>query len=136
MGNAYALITPGGELSWYPPGAASAVESMVSGTFAPSALDTATVAPARVPGRGPLKVIASDIGLLFPERFEPNPLAGAVLRILSAGWLDQEWRGSVAIAEYAADPATGEVLWPCEMSPRWAHMVEAAVRRARDEVSR
>jgi len=130
VADAYAVITPAGELGWYPLARAADVEAMVGGTFAPGALATVTVAGARVPGRGPLKVLASDVALLFPDRYEPNPVAGAVLEALSDGRVSQPWRGSVALAEYAADPVTGEVLWPGEMSPRWTDAVNAVVRRA------
>lgn len=131
MADAYAVITPAGELSWYPLERAGDVEAVVGGTVAPGALATVTVAGARIPGRGPLKVLASDVALLFPDQYELNPLAGAVLEALSGGRVSQPWRGSVALAEYAADPVTGEVLWPGEMSPRWTDVVNAAVRRAR-----
>lgn len=136
MSDAYAVITPGGELSWYALGEIAAVEAMVGGAVAPGALDTTTVAPARIPGRGPLKVLASDIALLFPEQYDLNPVARVVLRELSGGRIDQPWRGSVALVEYAVDPATGEVLWPGEMSPRWVHVIGDAVRRARDGATR
>lgn len=133
MADAYAVITPAGELSWYPLAAAAEVEAMVGGAVAPGALDTVTVAAARIPGRGPLKAVASDIALLFPGDYPLNPLAGAVLKALSGGRLSQTWRGSVALVEYAADPRTGEVLWPGEMSPRWVEMVDRAVRRAGEQ---
>lgn len=81
---AYAVITPAGELSWYPLERAGDVEAVVGGTVAPGALATATVAAGRVPGCGPLKVLSSDIALLFPGQYEPNPVAGAVLEALNA----------------------------------------------------
>ena len=130
VADAYAVITPAGELSWHTLADTAVVEAMVGGAVAPGALDTVTVAAARIPGRGPLKCLASDIALLFPGDYPPNPLAGAVLRELSGGRLSQPWAGSVALVEYAADPRTGEVLWPGEMSPRWVEMVNRAVRRA------
>jgi len=134
LADAYAVITPDGNLHWYPLAGAADVEAMVGGTVAPGALDTVTVAGARIPGRGPLKCLASDIALLFPGDYPPNPLAGAVLRELSGGRISQNWRGTVALVEYQADPRTGEVLWPGGMSPRWAEMVDRAVRRARDDI--
>jgi hypothetical protein len=130
MADAYAVITPAGELSWYPLERVRDVETMVGGPVAPGALATVTVAAARIPGRGPLKVLASDIALLFTNDYEPNPLAEMVLRELSDSHLRQPWRGAVALVEYQADPATGEVLWPGEMSPRWVEMVNRAVGRA------
>jgi len=132
MADAYAVITPAGELSWYPLERAADVEAIVGGAVAPGALDTVTVAAARIPGRGPLKCLASDISLLFPEQYEPNPVARTVLEELSGGRLSQPWRGVVALVEYSVVPATGEVLWPGEMSPRWIEMVNRAVHRARD----
>jgi hypothetical protein len=132
MTDAYAVITPDGELSWYPLNRSAEVEALVGGMVAPGALDTVTVAPARIPGRGPLKCLASDIALLFPDEYGLNPLARLVLADLSGGRRDQTWRGSIALVEYEADPLTREVLWPGEMSPRWKDMVNAAVRRARE----
>lgn len=133
MTDAYAVITPAGELTWYPLGRAVDVEAIVGGAVAPGALATVTVAAARIPGRGPLKCLASDISLLFPAEYQENPVARTVLEALSGGRVSQPWRGAVAIVEYAADPATGEVLWPGEMSPRWIHVVNAAVRRTVEE---
>jgi len=135
MTDAYAVITPDGELSWYPLNRAAEVEAMVGGTVAPGALATVTVASARIPGRGPLKAVASDVGALFPDAYPLNPLAGLVLADLSGGRHVQAWHGTVALTEYAADPVTREVLWPGEMSPRWADIVNAAVRRARENLS-
>jgi hypothetical protein len=135
MNDAYAVITPDGELSWYPLNRSAEVEAMVGGTVAPGALDTVTVAPARIPGRGPLKCIASDVALLFPGEYDLNPLARLVLADLSGGRRDQTWRGAVALTEYLADPLTREVLWPGEMSPRWIEMVNRAVSRAREALS-
>jgi hypothetical protein len=129
MADAYAVITPAGELSWYPLDRAADVEAMVGGPVAPGALATVTVANTRIPGRGPLKVLASDIGALFTADYPINPVAGLVLIALSQGRLDQAWHGSVALVEYAADPATGEVLWEGEMSPRWIDVVNAVVGR-------
>jgi hypothetical protein len=136
MTDAYAVITPAGELSWYPLSKTAEVEALVGGTVAPGALDTVTVAPARIPGRGPLKCLASDIGALFPDDYPANPLAGWVLMYLSGGRYDQaSWHGTVALTEYSADPVTGEVLWPGEMSPRWADVITVAVGRAREALS-
>jgi hypothetical protein len=135
MTDAYALITPDGGLAWYPLSRAAEVEAIVGGPIAPGALATVTVAPGRIPGRGPLRVLASDISQLFPDRYELNPLARTVLWALSGGELRQPWRGAIALVEYMADPVTGEVLWPGEMSPRWADAVTAAVRRARESLT-
>jgi hypothetical protein len=136
MTDAYAVITPDGELSWYPLNRSAEVEALVGGPVAPGALDTVTVAPARIPGRGPLKCITSDIGALFPDDYPVNPLAGRVLMILSGGRYDPaSWHGTVALTEYEADPVTREVLWPGEMSPRWVDVITAAVSRAREALS-
>lgn len=127
--SAWAVITPDGELAWYPLGATREVEALVGGTRAPGALDTATVTRALF-GRGPLKVLASDVALLFQEDYPPNPVAQAVLSALSGGRITQPWRGHVALVEYEADQATGEVLWPGEMCPHWAGQVARAVAAA------
>lgn len=129
--NAWAVISPAGELTWYPLRATAEVEALVGSERAPGALDTATVTRALF-GRGPLKVLASDVALLFPEDYPPNPLAQRVLAALSAGRITQPWRGHVALVEYEADPASGEVLWPGEMCPHWAGVIKTAVQRASD----
>lgn len=132
----YAVITPDGKLTWHPLDGAADVEAMVGGTVAPGALATVTVAgPGAWPGRGPLKVIASDVGHLFPGSYPDNPVAAAVITALSLGRLIQPWRGTVALAEYETDPGNGEVLWPGEMSPRWAAAILAACDRAREGTS-
>jgi hypothetical protein len=127
----YAVITPDGTLTWQPLTAGAAVEALVGGRH--GALDQATVAGHGVwPGRGPLKVIASDVFALFPADYPDNPVAAAVIAALSGGRLTASWRGTVALAEYETDPDTGEVLWPGEMSPRWAAHILAACDRARE----
>lgn len=131
--DAWAVISPGGELTWYPLRAEHDVETLVGGPVAPGALDTATVTLTGIPhGRGPLKVLASDIALIFPDRYEPNPLARTVLRALSGGRIDQPWRGAVALVEYEVNQDTREVLWPGEMCPQWADAIKTAVRRGQD----
>ena len=131
--DAWAVISPTGELTWYPLRAERDVEALVGGAVAPGALDTATVTLANIPpGRGPLKVLASDIALVFPEQYEPNPLAETVLRTLSGGRIDQPWRGAVALVEYEVDHNTHEVLWPGEMCSQWAEAIKTAVRRGQD----
>lgn len=128
MSGAWAVITPAGELAWYPLTATAEVEALVSGERAPGALDTATVTLHGIPpGRGPLKVLASDIALLFPGDYPPSPVAARVLDILSGGRISQPWRGHVALVEYETDPSDGEVLWPGEMCPHWAALIAAAV---------
>jgi hypothetical protein len=131
--DAWAVISPDGELTWYPLNKAREVEALVGGPVAPGALDTATVTVAGIPtGRGPLKVLASDIALLFPDDYAPNPLARTVLRALSDGRIDQPWRGAVALVEYEVDQNTREVLWPGEMCSRWAEAIKTAVRSGQD----
>jgi hypothetical protein len=131
----YAVISPDGKLTWHPLGHGRDVEYMVGGRF-PGALDRPTVARAGAwPGRGPLKVIASDVGQLFPEDYPDNPVAAAMITALSLGRLIQPWHGTVAFTEYATDPDNGEVLWPGEMSPRWAAHIIAAYDRAREGTS-
>jgi hypothetical protein len=127
--DAWAVISPAGELTWYPLKAERDVKALVGGPVAPGALDTATVTLHGIPpGRGPLKVLASDIALVFPDRYEPNPLAETVLRALSGGRIGQPWRGSVALVEYEVDPGTHEVLWPGEMCSQWAEAIKTAAR--------
>jgi hypothetical protein len=89
--SAWAVISPAGELAWYPLQATAEVEALVSGEYAPGAIDTGQV-------DGPLRVIASDIALVAPERYPPNPLAELVIMHLSGGRVTQPWRGQVALA--------------------------------------
>lgn len=131
MTDAYAVITPAGELHWYPLTRARDVEALVGGTVAPGALDTATVTTTGIPrGCGPLKVVASDIGGLYPDDYPANPLAGRVIAALSGGRRSQAWHGTVALVEYEIDEDTREVLWPGEMSPHWAEAILTAVRES------
>ena len=129
--NAWAVISPAGELTWYPLSATAEVEALVGGPVAPGALDTATVTLHGIPpGRGPLKVLASDIALAFPEDYAPSPVARFVLAYLSGGRITQEWRGHVALVEYEVDQDTREVLWPGGMYQHWAQDVIVAVNAA------
>lgn len=121
---AWAVITPSGEVDWHPLSKEHAVRALVGGERAPGALATATVAA----GCGPLKVLASDVALLFPDDYPPNPAAQRIITELSAGRIIQPWRGHVALVEYEADPDTGEVLWPGVMSEQWQQRIREAAR--------
>jgi hypothetical protein len=50
-----------------------------------------------------------------------------VIAELSGGRIGQPWRGYVALVQYERDSATGEWLWPGEMSAEWAERITAAV---------
>jgi hypothetical protein len=123
--SAWAVISPAGELTWHPLAATAEVEAIVSGEYAPGALDKAFV-------NGPLRVMASDVALLAPEHYPPNPLAQQVIAELSGGRIGQPWRGYVALVQYERDDSTGEWLWPGEMDAEWAERITAAVREATD----
>lgn len=120
---AWALISPAGDLTWRPLADTPEVEAVVSGEYAPGALDSAFVA-------GPLRVMASDIALVVPDHYLPNPVAERVIAALSGGRIRQPWRGHVALVRYEQDAATGEWLWPSEMSPAWAELIAGAVGAA------
>jgi hypothetical protein len=115
---AWALISPAGELTWRPLADTPKVEAI-----APGALDSAFVA-------GPLRVMASDIALVAPDHYLPNLVAERVIAALSGGRILQPWRGHVALVQYEQDAATGEWLWPGEMSPAWAERITGAVGAA------
>jgi len=122
---AWAVITPAGELAWYPLAAEEQVRELVGGRF--GALDTSTLNPYESLAR---KVLASDVGAVYPDDYPANPLARLVITALSAGYRTQAWRGTVALVEYETDGP--EVLWPGEMSPEWAEAITKAVRRGQD----
>jgi hypothetical protein len=118
--SAWAVISPDRHLAWYPLTETADVLAIVSGEYAPGALGGAFVA-------GPLRVLASDVALLAPEHYPPNPLAKRVIAELSGGRIGQPWRGYVALVQYERDGSTGEWLWPGEMSAEWAERITAAV---------
>lgn len=119
MADAWAVIHPSGHLAWYPLTATAEVEALVGGEVAAGALDRAAV-------NGPLRVLASDIALLFPDRYAGNPVARRMITVLSGGRITQPWRGCVALTEYERDDETGELLWPGPMSSEWARRVNEA----------
>jgi hypothetical protein len=123
--DAWAVISPEGDLSWHSLAATANVEALVSGDYAPGALDRAFVA-------GPVRLLASDVALLAPERYPPNPVAQYVITLLSGGRIAQPWRGYVALVQYDRDGETGEWLWPGEMSQKWADAITAAVHAAKE----
>jgi hypothetical protein len=118
--SAWAVISPDGHLAWYPLTDTADVQAIVNGEYAPGALGGAFVT-------GPLRVLASDVALLAPEHYPPNPLAQRVIAELSGGRVGQPWRGYVALVQYEQDGATGEWLWPGEMSAEWAERITAAL---------
>jgi len=131
MPDTWAVISPSGELAWYPRTATAEVERIVSGDYAPGALDRAFVT-------GPVRVLASDIALAVPERYEPNPVAQRVITSLSGGRIVQPWRGHIALTQYEQDGTTGEWLWPGEMDAKWARHIKhlvAIAQRGRDDIA-
>jgi hypothetical protein len=115
---AYAVISPSGDVTWYPLRAEREVEALVAGKYA-GALDRRFVT-------GPLRLVASDVALLFPEDFPENPAAGRIITALSGGRVSQPWRGHVALTEYDRDPGTREWLWPTEISENWQQKIREA----------
>jgi hypothetical protein len=120
----WAVISPAGELTWHPLTATAEVEAIVSGEYAPDALDKAFV-------NGPLRVMASDIALAAPEHYPPNPLARLVITALSGGRITQPWRGHIALVQYEQGDI-GEWLWPGEMDAAWSQLITEAVGAARE----
>lgn len=124
MTDAWAVITPAGELVWYPLGAGVEVEAIVGADYAPGALARALVT-------GPIRVLASDVGLLAPGRYPENPVARVVITSLSEARIAQPWRGHVALVQYDQDERTGEWLWPMDMDELWRLRIVNAVSLAK-----
>lgn len=122
---AWAVIGPDGNLTWYPLAATAEVEALVSGDYAPGALDRAFVT-------GPIRLLASDVALLAPGRYPPNPVAQRVITILSGLRIRQPWRGYVALVQYERDEETREWLWPGEMAPAWVERITLTVNAAKE----
>jgi hypothetical protein len=118
--SAWAVISPDGHLAWYPLTETADVQAIVSGEYAPGALDRAFVT-------GSLRVMASDVAQLAPEHYPPNSLAQRVIAELSGGRIGQPWRGYVALVQYERDDSTGEWLWPGPMDEEWAERITVAV---------
>jgi hypothetical protein len=126
-GQMWGVISPAGDLTWYAECETGQVRQLVSGGYAPGAVDTAWV-------RQPLRVMASDVALIAPEHYEPNPVAQHAIAELSGGRITQPWRGHVALAEYERDTGPGSIgewLGPAEMSAELEASITAAVDAAR-----
>lgn len=132
----WAVIAPEGSVAFYSQAGTREVEELVAGHY-PGALGGGWVV-------GPIRVLASDMGLLSPEHFAPNAVAEAVIASLSEGRLVQPWRGHVALVEYEQDSGPGSIgewLGPCQMSTVWigrvvAALANAGARRAKAEQQR
>lgn len=118
---AWAVISPDGQLTWHPLTETAQVEALVSGSYAPGALDRAFVT-------GPLRVLASDVAMIAPDYYPPNLLAQKMITALSEGRITQPWRGHVALVQYEQATDTGEWLWPGPMSPEWVQRVTEAAQ--------
>ncbi|KGI79356.1 hypothetical protein IL38_23940 [Actinopolyspora erythraea] len=117
----FLVITPHGELLPYTEQQEREVEELVGGHYGPTALDRAWI-------EEPLRMMVSDLGLLAPEHFAPNPTATAVLTAL-AGRQAQQLNGHVALFEMEQDSGPGSIgewLWPTPMSAEWRRKVETA----------
>lgn len=119
MTPAWAVISPDGQLAWYSLSQTGEVKAIVSGDY-PDALDSAFIS-------GSLRLLASDIALIMPEHYAPNPVARLVISALSDGRITQPWRGHVALVQYDQDPVTREWLWPAEMSARWRQRIQEVI---------
>jgi hypothetical protein len=99
---AFAVLSPDGTVTWHGVDAEKVVEETVAGAQ-PGALERRWLGPSC-----PLKVVASDVSALHPDDFAVNTLARRVIRGLSRGYIEQPWRGPVAV--YAHDEGYAEVM--------------------------
>ena len=84
------MLHPDGRLEWLDVDADDEADKLAGG---------AEVATARqwLGQSCPLRLIASDVSMLFPDRFEPNPHAERVITALSQNYIHQSWRGVVVL---------------------------------------
>jgi len=107
---AFAVMSTTGILTWHSAHDTEAVEQMVAGPH-PGTLARQWLGPSC-----PLRIMASDVFAVFPDEFAVNPLAERVIRGLSGGYINQSWRGTVAV--YAHTDGFAET-----MSRRWAEQI-------------
>lgn len=118
MADAWAVITPEGDLAWYPLDATAEVRDLVSSTITPGTLGLEFVT-------GPIRAMACDSALL------PNPVARVAITSLSEARITQSWRGHVALVQCDQDGRTGDWLGPTEMEDMWRRRITNAVMLAR-----
>jgi hypothetical protein len=88
---AFAVMSTTGTLTWHNAHDTEAVEQMVAEPH-PGTLARHWLGP-----NCPLRIMASDVFAVFPHEFAVNPLAERVIRGLSDGYINQSWRGTVAV---------------------------------------
>jgi hypothetical protein len=125
MTDAWAVISPEGNLAWYPLEQTALVERLVGGSVAPGAIGGAHVA-------GPVRLLASDVASLFPADYAANLIAQRMISALSGGRIIQPFRGYVAVVQFERDEDTGELLWPGPVSSEWAAAINKAYAEASD----
>jgi hypothetical protein len=118
MADAWALITPEGDLAWYSLDATGEVQDLVSSVITPGTLGLEFVT-------GPIRAMACDSALL------PNPVARVAITALSEARITQPFRGHVALVQYGQDGRTGNWLGPAEMEDMWRGRITKAVMLAR-----
>jgi hypothetical protein len=114
------VISPDGHLAWYPLTETGDVQAIVTGEYAPGALDGAFVT-------GPLPRHRLRCRAARPAALPAEPARAAGDHGAFRGRIGQPWRGYIALAQYEQDGSTGEWLWPGEMSAEWAERITAAV---------
>lgn len=118
MTDAWAVITPDGDLAWYPLDATAEVEALVSSVITPGALESTLVT-------GPIRAMACDSALL------PNAAARVAIAAMSEARITQPFCGHVALVQYGQDERTGDWLGPVEMEAMWRTRITRAVVLAR-----
>jgi hypothetical protein len=113
---AFVVMAPDGTVTWHNANAGEVVEEIVAGSY-PGLLGRSWLGPGC-----PLRIVASDVSALYPEEFEVNPLAERVIRGLSGGYIEQPWRGLVAV--YGHHDGFAEVM-PREWVQRITHLAVA-----------
>ncbi len=114
----WAVVSPDGELTWYPFADTTTVERIVGGYFGPTVTDAFFVAP-------PLRAHVSDVALLEPTHFAANPTAAAMVTRLSRGRLAYQLAGYMALTEYERTD-DGEWLGPGPLSAAWHQAITDA----------
>lgn len=99
---AFVVLYPDGTSTWHTVDQGAAVEEIVAGPY-PGVLARNWLGPAC-----PLRIMASDVSALRPDKFDDNALADRVIRALSDDYISQPWFGPVAV--YAHDEGFVEVM--------------------------
>lgn len=117
---AYAVISPAGDVTWYPATAETRVREIIGGPHKAVGLYSLP---------GVMALLASDVFATYPSLYAANGAAREVVDTLSAGrrYSDVTWGGPIAVFQLEPHPERDGLGGVTVMSPQYRDLITRAV---------